>query len=232
MIVMPITIDGVDITNIMLTTAPGWSMLGQIVTEEGIAPRRGQYIRRLRDAESARRRSDSQANRDPDNGRVLATGPWVTGSMAAVCMPAPDGWWVKSIVQDGRDLADTPAAIRSGETLAGVRIVVSEHPTSVRGRLVDDKGTPVTGATVVAFARDSQKWFEESRWVRAVRPDRQGNYRIDGLPPGEYLAVAIDYVEDGTWNDAAFIESLRDRGEPLTLTEGEARTVTLKLVTP
>ena len=34
MIVMPITIDGVDLTNIALTTAPGWSMLGQIVTED------------------------------------------------------------------------------------------------------------------------------------------------------------------------------------------------------
>ena len=78
--------------------------------------------------------------------------------------------------------------MRSGETLSGVRIVVSDHPTSVRGRLVDDKGTPVTSATVVAFARDSQKWFEESRWIRAVRPDRQGNLpHRDGLPPGEHL---------------------------------------------
>jgi hypothetical protein len=178
---------------------------------------------------------DPQANRDPDTGRVL--NDWtvrVTGIYGAgrVHARTPDGWWVKSIVQDGRNLADMPAEMRSGETLAGVRIVVSDHPTSVRGRLVDDKGTPVTSATVVAFARDSQKWFEESRWIRAVRPDRQGNYRIDGLPPGEYLAVAIDYVEDGTLNDAAFIESLRDRGEPLSLAEGETRTVTLKLVTP
>jgi len=220
----------------MLTTAPGWSMLGQIVTGEGVAPsaRPGTFGVSVTpvDADVV---PDSQANRDPDNGRVLSD--WtvrVTGIYGAgrVHARTPDGWWVKSIVQDGRNLADTPAEIRSGETLAGVRIVVSDHPTSVRGRLVDDKATLVTGATVVAFARDSQKWFEESRWIRAVRPDRQGNYRIDGLPPGEYLAVAIDYVEDGTWNDAAFIESLRDRGEPLTLAEGETRTVTLKLVTP
>ena len=113
-----------------------------------------------------------------------------------------------------------------------MRIVVSDRPASVRGRLVDDKGAPIAAATVVVFARDAQKWFEESRWVRAARPDQQGNYRIEGLPPGEYLAVALEYVEEGTWNDAAFIESLRPHGEPFTLTEGEARTVTLKLVTP
>ena len=55
---------------------------------------------------------DSQANRDPDTGRVL--NDWtvrVTGIYGAgrVHARVPDGWWVKSIVQDGRDLADTPA---------------------------------------------------------------------------------------------------------------------------
>ena len=44
--------------------------------------------------------------------------------------------------------------------------------------------------------------------------------------------MAVDYVEEGAWNDAAFIESLRPGGVPLTLTEGETRTVALKLVTP
>ena len=84
----------------------------------------------------------------------------------------------------------------------------------------------------MVFARDSQKWFEESRWVRAVRPDQQGTYRVDGLPPGDYLAIAVDYVEEGTWNDPVFIESLRAHGEAITLAEGETRNIALKLVTP
>jgi hypothetical protein len=234
--VMPLTIDGVDVTNIALTTSPGWSIAGQIVTEDGMPPqtRPGGFGVSATpvDADTV---PDSRANRDPDSGRVL--NDWsvrvseIYGA-ARVHARVPDGWWVKSIVHDRRDIADTPAEMRSGESLTGVRIIVSDRPTSMRGRLVDDKGTPVTSATVVAFARDSQKWFEESRWVRVVRPDQQGNYRIDGLPPGEYLAVAVDYVEEGTWNDASFIESLRPHGEPLTLTEGEARTVALRLVTP
>jgi protocatechuate 3,4-dioxygenase beta subunit len=236
MVVLPITIDGVDLTNITLATSPGWSIAGQIVTEDGTPPQAtpggfGVSATPV-DADTA---PDPQTNRTPDSGRVLTD--WsvrVSGIYGAARVRArvPDGWWVKSIVQDGRDITDMPAEMRSGESLTGVRIVVSDRPTSVRGRLVDDKGLPVTSATVVAFARDSQKWFEESRWVRAVRPDQQGNYRIDGLPPGEYLAVAVDYVEEGTWNDASFIESLRPHGEPLTLTEGAARTVALKLVTP
>ena len=236
MAVMPITVDGVDLTNVTLTTTPGWSIAGQIATEAGTppqAPPAGFSVSATPvDPDTA---PDPQANRDPDGGRVLTD--WsvrVSGIYGAVRVHArvPDGWWVTSIVHEGQDLLDAPAEMRSGETLTGVRIVVSDRPTSVRGRLVDDKGAPIAGATVVVFARDPQKWFEESRWVRAARPDQQGNYRVEGLPPGEYLAVALEYVEEGTWNDAAFIESLRPHGEPFTLTEGEARTVTLKLVTP
>jgi hypothetical protein len=234
--VMPIAIDGVDLANVALTTTPGWSIAAQILTENGTPPQArpagfGVSATPV-DADTA---PDPQVNRDPDGGRVLAD--WsvrvsdIYGA-ARVRAQVPDGWWVKSIVHDGQDLADAPAEMRSGETLAGVRIIVSDRPAGVRGRLVDDKGAPITAATVVVFARDSQKWFDGSRWVRAVRPDQQGNYRVDGLPPGDYLAVAVDYVEDGAWNDAAFIESLRPHGEALILMEGETVTVALKLVTP
>jgi len=235
-IVMPITVDSVDLTNVRLMTSPGWSMAGQIVTENGTPPNARSNGFGLSatpvDADAA---PDPQATRDADSGRVMDD--WST-RVSGIYGPArlhirvPDGWWVKSIVHEGQELADTPAEMPSGETLAGVRIVVSNRPTHVQGRLVDDKGMPVTDATVVVFARDPQKWYDESRWVRAVRPDQQGNYHADGLPPGDYLAIALDYVEDGTWNDPALIDTLRENAQSLTLMEAETRTVALKLMTP
>ena len=38
-----------------------------------------------------------------------------------------------------------------------------------------------------------------------------------------------DYVEDGLWNDPEFLESLRRYGTKVTLAEGEARSVPLKI---
>ena len=72
------------------------------------------------------------------------------------------------------------------------------------------------------FAANAGKWGEGSRFVRTTRPDQQGRFRIAGLPPGEYLAVALEYVEQfgeqldptgryGAWDDPEYLESLRPR---------------------
>lgn len=86
--------------------------------------------------------------------------------------------------------------------------------------------------TVVVFARDAGKWFEQSRWVRAARPDQQGQYRLDGLPAGDYYAVALDYVEDGQWFDPAYLTSLREYAVPFTLGEAGSTSIAPKLVIP
>ena len=57
-------------------------------------------------------------------------------------------------------------------------------------------------------------------------------YQIRGLPAGEYLAVAVSYVEDGMWNDPEYLESLRRYAVKLTLNEGDAQSPLLKLVAP
>ena len=103
--------------------------------------------------------------------------------------------------------------------------------TSVAGQLADEKGVPLSDGTIIVFAADAEKWFDGSRYVRAARPDVQGQYIIKALPPGDYLAAAIDSVQDGMWNDPEYLESIRRYGQKLTLREGESTTMALKLVT-
>lgn len=104
--------------------------------------------------------------------------------------------------------------------------------THVGGQLTDDKGAPLRDGTVLAFPTDADRWFESSRSVRATRPDQHGQWQIKGLPAGEYLAIALDYVEDGAWNDPEYLESLRRYAQKLNVTPDVAQTVTLKIVAP
>ena len=66
--------------------------------------------------------------------------------------------------------------------------------------------------------------------VRSARPDQQGQYQVKGLPAGEYLAVAVEYVQEGMWNDPDYLEGLRRYSQRFSLTEGDARSLSLKLV--
>jgi len=143
----------------------------------------------------------------------------------------PDGWTLKAIVHDGRDVTDVPLEKKSGEQLSGVQVIVVNRSTRITGKLVDAKGAPLQDGTIIVFADDSAKWRQDSRWVRAVRPDQQGTYEIRGLPPGDYLAVAVEYVEDGLWNDPEYLDSLRQSANKLTLGDGQLQSIDLKPAT-
>jgi hypothetical protein len=102
----------------------------------------------------------------------------------------------------------------------------------VSGQLSDEKGLPFVDATVLVFAEDPAHWGEDSSKVRAVRPDRRGRYQVKGLPAGEYLAIALEYVENGLWNDPEFLESLRSHAQRVTVLDGAAHEVALRLIAP
>jgi hypothetical protein len=244
-----VTLDGADINNISLTTSMGWSIAGAVVTDTGAPPdtppgRFGVAARLVNPDNGAGPGGAPPpppppgaggSGAIPDSGRVREDWSFSVVSVfgaARLRAIAPDGWTVKAILHDGRDLADTPIEMKSGETMTDVQVVVSKRVTSLSGQLLDDKGGPLVDGTVIVFADDATKWIDDSRWVRAVRPDQQGRYQMQGLPAGEYLAVAVDYVEEGSWNDAEYLESIRRHGQRVTLGDAESRSLTLKPVTP
>jgi hypothetical protein len=113
-----------------------------------------------------------------------------------------------------------------------VEIVLTDQITRVVGQVSDENRRPIADGTVLVFPERATDWGEDSRRVRAVRPDTRGQYQVTGLPPGDYLAVAIEYVEAGLWNDPEYLESIRRYGQALTLGEAETRNLPLTLVRP
>jgi hypothetical protein len=244
-----VTIDGADVTNLSLTTSMGWSMDGTVIADTGAppdgAPGRFGVAARLVDPDLGAGPGGAPppppppgapgGGAIPDSGRVRDDWSFSVAAVfgvARVRAIVPDGWTVKAILHDGRDIADTPIEMKSGETLTGVQVVVSSRVTTVSGQLLDERGAPLVDGTVIVFPDDASRWSDDSRWVRAVRPDQQGRYQIRGLPPGEYLAVAVDYVEEGSWNDPEYLESIRRHGQRLTLREADSQSLSLKPVTP
>jgi hypothetical protein len=232
-IALPITVGDADLENVSLVPVPGWSISGHVVTDAGsdptFAPDRARVAARIVDGD----RDVRIGNPNFDSGRVKDDWTFaVTGLYAAshLRVTLPDGWALQAIQdRSGRDISDDAIDLRTGEEMAGVRVIVTDKVTAVSGQLSDDKGQPVAEGTVVVFAEQADKWSEDSRFVKSARLDQQGQYEIKGLPPAAYLAVALDYVEDGIWNDPEFLESLRRYATKVTLAEGEARSVPLKL---
>ena len=83
--------------------------------------------------------------------------------------------------------------------------------------------------TAIVFAQDKEKWTGGTRYQGTGRPDQDGRFKISGLPPGEYYLIAVDRLEPGQSSDPEFLESIRNRATSLSLDEGEAKTVAVRL---
>jgi hypothetical protein len=233
----PIVVTGEDVDGIILTATSGWRISGQVIAEDGTAP----PIPRERLRVTGRMISwpfgrGTPGARNPSDDLVAEDWTFRTTALfgAAQIRVAglPEGWGVKGIYREGRDITDTIEDLASGEELAGVQIVLTDRLSTVSGQLADQKGAPLGDGTVLVFADDPQRWTDGSRWVASARPDQSGRYQFRGLPAGAYLAIALEYVEEGIWNDAVYLDSIRHRAERFVLGDAATQTLALKIAVP
>jgi protocatechuate 3,4-dioxygenase beta subunit len=231
---LPITVGGSPLENLTLSTSAGWQMSGRVTTATGetagLARDKVSVVPRLvGEVDSMRRHWSAGNGRVRDDWTFTFTG--IAGP-ARIRVAAPEGWALKSVMLGDRDVTDEVFDLRSGETLSDLQVVLTDRVTVVTGRVTDLNGKPTFDGTVLVFPADTQRWADDWMYVRAARPDQQGRYEIRGLLPGEYLAVAVDYVEENTWADPEYLESIRQFGASFRIDEGDARDVPLRVVTP
>ena len=66
---------------------------------------------------------------------------------------------------------------------------------------------------------------------RHASADDKGRFRISGLPPSErYLAVAVDYLDDGEHYDPEFLERMRGTAIEFSLDDAESRALELTVM--
>jgi hypothetical protein len=96
--------------------------------------------------------------------------------------------------------------------------------------MVTSRGEPVADAYVAMFPDDRTRWGYPSRYVRAARTNAQGRFAIRKLPPDpRYLAVAVEYLEEGEFEDPEFLERMRIRAADVALGDGQRKSVNLTL---
>jgi hypothetical protein len=159
----------------------------------------------------------------------------VTGSRRIVLQQAPPGWYLRSAMVNGVDAHTTPFDFGLEErTVRDVEVVLASDGATLAGHAVDADGAAVADYSIVVFSTDRNQWFPLSQRLKAGRPSQDGSFRIEGLPPGEYWATAVDRLEAmpgaGEWQRPELLEQLTRRAQRLTIGGGTVRRVTLPLV--
>ena len=211
---------GDDLTGIQIMAAPGATLRGRVVTESGEALARDQ---KLTIAARPLDPSRSASQFSQDNGRMREDGTFeITGVQGQIRIAAtgiPAGWYLRSVVHEGKDLVDTPLDVRGGALVDGVTVLLTRTLPEVRGTVLDAKGQ-VPDGSVILFPDDPAHWAEESRLIKRIRPDSAGAFVFRQVIPGTYLAAAVEYVRDGEFQDPAFLEGLREQASRVRVDEG------------
>lgn len=138
------------------------------------------------------------------------------------------GWYVKSVSVAGQDVTDSGVDFRNGD-VSDIEIVLTQRLASVSGAVTDGDAA-VQDYTVIVFAEDASKWGFPSRFVSLARPTPAGSFRATGLPGAPYLVVALSSVTTTEAQDPAFLQTLRGQATRVLLTDGDTKTVALKLI--
>jgi hypothetical protein len=223
---MPITVTGQDLTGIALMAAPTTTATGRIVFD-GVPP-----------GESAAAAvvlfglPDSPSSL-PLGGTARPRPDWtfeIKGLTAGryFRVNPPTGWYLESVTLNEVDVTDTAVECRPGETMSGLEFHLTHSAASLSGDVVDDKGRPASDYVVVLFSADSRKWGYQTRFVRSARPDQSGKFVIKGIPPDQYLAAALDYLEPGEETDPELLQRLTPLAARVTVAKGASSSITLK----
>ena len=164
--------------------------------------------------------------RDEDvsgDGTFTMTG--VTGARR-IGISGSRGLALLRVTLNGADVTDVGVAFGEGP-IDGLDIALTSKPAMVKGHVVDSNGSLVAG-NVVVFAGDERLRNRlRSRHVAYAAAESAGGFTIDSLPPGQYLAVAIDHLDRNQRGNPGFFEWLKPQAVPFTLADGETKTLTL-----
>jgi hypothetical protein len=229
---LPVSVNG-DLAGLVLRTFQPMAVSGTVVDQNGVPPT-GVSAERIRLSAMAVDR-----DRSPLVGgspSVVVASNWtfdmrrVIGRRLFRLSNLPEKWALEAVRLDNRDITDEPVDVSPALFKTGrLQVVITNNATLLTGTTTNDRGEPVSGATVIAFSEDGTKWGEFSRFVQATRPDQSGQYKIAGLPPGAYRVVALEYVVEGDWSDPEVLDKLRGPATTITLRAGETQTVALKI---
>jgi hypothetical protein len=229
-----VTVGGADIAGVRLVTGKGTTVSGRVVFD-GQSPRTGGIgpPRVLLQPVDPAQMGPLLGADALSNGIIAEDGQFqLTAAPAPVFfrVSTSPGWSLKSVMLDDVDITDTPYEL-TAENVTGLRLVVTDRITDISGKVTDARGQMVNDYVVVLQPAEMREGTSPARFLRAVRPDRDGTFRVRGLPAGTYSATAVQSLEQGRHFVPEVQARLRASGRVFSVDDGASATVELRLTT-
>jgi hypothetical protein len=142
---------------------------------------------------------------------------------------ADAGWWLRSVVIDGRDVLDFPLDLGAAGDVGDAVATFTDRRPELSGTLRSAAHVPAPEYFVVVFSADRTHWRLASRRVQFTRPGTDGRFIVRDLPAGDYLMTAVADLEPSDLSDVTFLDRLVSTAIRVTLGDGEKKAQDLTL---
>jgi hypothetical protein len=97
-------------------------------------------------------------------------------------------------------------------------VVISNASGSLEGRVVGQDRQAVPNVTVALVPDQSRRGRLDL--MKSTSSDSSGRFRLAGVPPGDYVAFAIDGADDGEWQNPDALAARQAKGVLVRITAG------------
>jgi hypothetical protein len=224
----PLEVGGANIENVTLIISPGFAVPGRLAIEgQGGSSQELTRIRVMLRPDSA-----AQIAGAPPASPVQADGTFTLQQVGRddyrlAVTGMPRNGYVKTARLGGVDVLSE--GLRLDRPPGGpLEVVVSVNTGIADGVVQGERQEPSANVTVV-FVPDGARRNRLDLY-RTTSTNAQGQFRVEGLPPGDYKVFAWEDVETGAWQDPDFIRQFEDRGRPVRINEGGNSNIELRVI--
>jgi protocatechuate 3,4-dioxygenase beta subunit len=222
-----VTVDGRNVSNVVLTLQPGMSVSGRIAFEGAAQPPADLTRLRIQFMPVATPGAPGEiSNAAP--GRVDADGRFtissvVPGRYRLTASGAGTGWFLGSATIEGQDSLDFPVEVKPNHNINGAVVTFDDRQSELTGTIVNERAQPVPDYTLIVYPADQRFWTPQSRRIQSARPATDGRYSFRNLPAGDYRLVPVYDPEPGSWFDPAFLQQLETASVRVSIADGEKK---------
>jgi len=206
-----------DVEGVNLTIVPGITVPGRIVWDGKPSLDRDELLVSITPADS--RVSFNVPARVV--GNLFALKDVFDGTYRLRVIGQSKDCYVKSIRYGSSDKIESGFTVFRG-TQSSLEVTISSRGARIQGAVTDKDNLPVTGVWVVLVPDEAHR--DQSRLFQKAATDQFGHYLLRGVVPGDYKIFSWDEVEDGAWEDPDFLRTFEDRGQKISVEEGDAKT--------
>ena len=139
-----------------------------------------------------------------------------------------EDWFTSRVVAGGKDVLVSGFKITESEPRT-LEVVVSDKGAAIEGTALNAEKKPFPNAEVIAVPSDPKlrKHFE---LIQKTTADQEGRFKLRGVRPGEYTAMALEYAEEQPFLEDRFLTQNSSQVQSVKAEAGGKQKIELQVI--